>query len=85
MNETEIKEMETEVGRPDPKFEIQWAKAMLEKAKLEESTLQSAWHMWKFARNDQRLAETKANLDQNRSCIKYLENLSRELAGPRPS
>jgi hypothetical protein len=85
MNETEINEMETEVGRPKPDFELKWAKAALVEQRAMEKTLQSAWRMWKYVRNDQRMAEVKQNLDQARSCIKYLEDLSRELDNPRPS
>lgn len=85
MNEEQIQEIETEVGRSSPEFESKWAPAALAEQQAMEKTLQSAWRMWKYARNDARMQETKQNLDQARSCIKYLENLIRELTGPRPN
>lgn len=79
MDEKLVTEMEKEVGRADPEFEAQWAKAALDQQKAEEKVLQSAWRMWKYVRNDERMREVKKNLDQARSCIEYLEGVLRDL------
>lgn len=79
MDEKQIKKLETEVGRADSEFELQWAQAALQEQQAQEKVLQSAWRMWKYVRNDDRMTEVKGNLDKTRSCIKYLEELINEL------
>ena len=82
MDMEKLKEYEAfifEDGEVDQKYEFDWCLEMLGTVTVEIDRTKSAWRMWKFVRNDQKLGQLREDYDRLKSCKTYLEGRIEEL------
>lgn len=76
MTENEVKELRKElnIDTVSVMAQYQWCKEQLPLAQKAVDDLKSAFNLYQFIRNDERMNAIKADLKQNQSMLEYLQN-----------